>query len=361
MHSFQSSPSKGRSNRYGWFGNLKDRLNPTKIETVPTVLLQQPNHNHHRMEQHQLLRGEVSLPTKNNKRTTKYCVEFPSRIEITGPSSADLKKNKYGMLLKCSGPRNEAALKEWIWSNYKDKLLASMSILEESDQQIDMEHQSCSEDDKCSMPEQAHMEGEEESSTMIDDDEELVEGQSVLKGFQHADDEIRQRVAATVDNDVIGGCVSNSTATIAAATIERSQIQKRLDLMDEVTRVQRQFVQSESPQVVFGCMLDCLLRLTDSEYGFINEVKYDASGEMYLSSQAITDNSWSASTQKFFQDNVRRGLRFYNMKTLFGIVVTTKHPVISNDPKNDPRGAGIPGTCMFFVLFVRLFMRQVCE
>ena len=39
------------------------------------------------------------------------------------------------MLLKCSGPRNEAALKEWIWSNYKDKLLASMSILEESDQQ----------------------------------------------------------------------------------------------------------------------------------------------------------------------------------------------------------------------------------
>ena len=284
MHSFPSSPSTGR-NSYGWLGSSKDALNPTKIETVSSLLVQQNNA--------QMTRRGVS----SNATNRKYYIEFPNRIEVTGNGM-----NKQGVP-KC---QDEEALKEWIWLNCKEKLMACMSIVEED--------QPSSIDDAGAV-----CPNEEDSSTINEEDEAMIEAPLVAK---------------EPEREEVGQAVESS---------ERSQVQKRLDLMDEVVRVQRQFVQSESAQVVFGCMLDCLLRLTESEYGFINEVKYDAKGDIYLSSQAITDNSWSASTQKFFLDHVKRGLRFYNMKTLFGIVVTTKQPVISNDPKNDPRGSGIPG------------------
>ena len=36
------------------------------------------------------------------------------------------------------------------------------------------------------------------------------------------------------------------------------------------------------------------------------------------------------------------GLKFYNLDTLFGRVMTTSQPVISNNPSSDPRAGGIP-------------------
>jgi GAF domain-containing protein len=37
-----------------------------------------------------------------------------------------------------------------------------------------------------------------------------------------------------------------------------------------------------------------------------------------------------------------KGLKFYNLNSLFGKVMTTQRPVISNDPSSDPRAAGVP-------------------
>ena len=36
------------------------------------------------------------------------------------------------------------------------------------------------------------------------------------------------------------------------------------------------------------------------------------------------------------------GLKFYNLNTLFGSVMTTQRPVIANMPSKDPRAGGIP-------------------
>jgi signal transduction histidine kinase/CheY-like chemotaxis protein len=116
----------------------------------------------------------------------------------------------------------------------------------------------------------------------------------------------------------------------------------RLQLLDTIGRVQRKFLQSEGSRVVFGCLLEELLDLVDSEYGFIGEIKYEEDSTMFLQTRAVTDISWNSATRKFYEDNIQDGLKFYNLNSLFGTVMTSKRPVISNDPKTDKRAAGIP-------------------
>ena len=119
-------------------------------------------------------------------------------------------------------------------------------------------------------------------------------------------------------------------------------VKHRLDMLDKIAEVQRQYLQMEEPRVVFGQLLTSLLDLMSSEYGFIGEVKYEDDGTMYLQTHAITNIAWNAATHKFYDENIEAGLKFYNMQTLFGRVLVTKEPVISNEPKNDPRAGGIP-------------------
>ena len=80
----------------------------------------------------------------------------------------------------------------------------------------------------------------------------------------------------------------------------------------------------------------------DSEYGFIGEIKYDEEGTKYLQTHAITNIAWNAATRAFYEDNAEKGLKFTNLDSLFGKVLTTKKPVLSNRPREDPRRCGVP-------------------
>jgi hypothetical protein len=138
---------------------------------------------------------------------------------------------------------------------------------------------------------------------------------------------------------------SNNTQCVKKALISspNHSLPKKLDLLNTIARVQRQFFYSESRKVVFGTMLAALLDLLDSEYGFIGEIKVnEKDGSKYLHNHAITNIAWDDATRKFYSDNVANGLVFTNLHSLFGKVITTASPVISNDPKNDKRGCGIP-------------------
>jgi hypothetical protein len=85
-----------------------------------------------------------------------------------------------------------------------------------------------------------------------------------------------------------------------------------------------------------------LLDLLDSEYGFIGEVKFKEDGTKYLQEHAITNISWNEATRKLYEENHKNGLVFTNLNSLFGSVITTALPVISNNPKTDKRSCGIP-------------------
>jgi PAS domain S-box-containing protein len=127
---------------------------------------------------------------------------------------------------------------------------------------------------------------------------------------------------------------------------ERKHAENRLrqtnQLLQSVTRLQQDFLLQVQPQSVFQGMLQVLLDTTQSEYGFFGQVHRDAFGQPYLHTQAITDISWDEPTKRLYADYAAQGMIFTNLKTLFGHVMTTGQPVISNDPANDPRRGGLP-------------------
>lgn len=91
-------------------------------------------------------------------------------------------------------------------------------------------------------------------------------------------------------------------------------------------------------------LLDGILAFSASEYGFVAEVQTDEDGQPYLKTvgHALTDISWNAETRDFYQQHVAAGMEFRNLNTLFGQVLLTGAPVISNDPEHDPRRGGLP-------------------
>lgn len=92
---------------------------------------------------------------------------------------------------------------------------------------------------------------------------------------------------------------------------------------------------------IFSQLLDDILQITGSEYGFIGEVK-GSNGDVFLKTHAITDIAWDEESQRLYDENVEKGLEFYNLDNLFGAAITSKAVVISNDPANDECSNGLP-------------------
>jgi hypothetical protein len=122
--------------------------------------------------------------------------------------------------------------------------------------------------------------------------------------------------------------------------LERAQLS--LKLLDNIAKVQRQYLQMEEPKIVFGTLLEKLLELMDSEYGFIGEVKHQEDGTPYLQTHAITNIAWDAGTRAFYEDNIESGLKFMNLESLFGHVIVEAKPIIANEPQKHPSSCGIP-------------------
>ncbi len=112
-------------------------------------------------------------------------------------------------------------------------------------------------------------------------------------------------------------------------------------LLDAVTTAQNRFLTGEGVGEVFDDLLEILLSLTASEYGFIAKVLGTGSGR-FLRSMAMSNIAWNDETRDMFERLGPRGMEFHNLDTMFGRVVTDTEPVVSNDPRNDPRSGGRP-------------------
>ena len=123
------------------------------------------------------------------------------------------------------------------------------------------------------------------------------------------------------------------------------ELAQGVDLLTMISDAQKDFILNGETRILFDRLLQRLLELTMSEYGFIGEVLHTQAGAPYLKTHAITNIAWNEATQAFYEENVASGLEFHNMDTLFGHVITEGKPVVTNnyDPANDPRAAGQPG------------------
>jgi PAS domain S-box-containing protein len=147
-----------------------------------------------------------------------------------------------------------------------------------------------------------------------------------------ADNDMLLDLAAVVDGEISKGILVVQGQALTMA--------RRLE--DVITRAQSEFIAAEDRSGAFQGLLDDLLALTDSQYGFIGEVLHTSDGAPYLKTYAITDISWDAATQGFYEREAPHGMEFGNLGTLFGGVLGGGGPVIANDPLSDPRRGGLP-------------------
>lgn len=122
----------------------------------------------------------------------------------------------------------------------------------------------------------------------------------------------------------------------AAALLEFSH-----GLLEAIHQAQNRFIAIQDPYTTFQELLDTLIDLTRSQFGFLGEVLYTPEGTPFVRTHAISDISWDESTKDQF-DQSAPNLDFMNLDSLFGVVVTTGNPVLSNQPNTDHRSGGLP-------------------
>lgn len=137
---------------------------------------------------------------------------------------------------------------------------------------------------------------------------------------------------------LLGGMVLDVTARRQAEDQDR----RSRNLLRSISNVQARFIEDEDPRGIFEGLLADLLALTESTYGFIGEVHWDADGQPFLKAQAIANLSWDDHSRRLHEQVAAQGMEFRNLRTLFGHVLTTGAAVISNDPSNDVRKGGLP-------------------
>jgi PAS domain S-box-containing protein len=135
--------------------------------------------------------------------------------------------------------------------------------------------------------------------------------------------------------------VTGVSRDITKRMLREKEIKANNALLEAITRTQSQFIVDTEPTVIFNNILESLLSLTKSEYGFIGEILFTAEGKPYLKTHAITNIAWNEESRSFYEKNAPN-MKFYNLKTLFGEVMITGKPVISNNPSTDPRRGGLP-------------------
>ena len=98
------------------------------------------------------------------------------------------------------------------------------------------------------------------------------------------------------------------------------------------------YATTESVTKAFVQLLPEILRVSQSPFGFLAEVRYSAPNRPYLYSHAVTD----IYKPGFGLYDIVTDLQFHNLDTLNGAIMTGRRPVLTNDPPNDPRSGGLP-------------------
>jgi diguanylate cyclase (GGDEF)-like protein/PAS domain S-box-containing protein len=144
-------------------------------------------------------------------------------------------------------------------------------------------------------------------------------------------------VSTVVDNEV-----SQATARDVTTLVEQeAAIQQSNRILRIIAERHAELLVDGPSRRWWSDLLDDVLSVTRSEYGFIGFAGTDENGP-FLRSMAITNIAWDDETRRIYEESVETGLVFRNTATLFGEVLLTRRPLVANDVANDPRAGGRP-------------------
>lgn len=144
-----------------------------------------------------------------------------------------------------------------------------------------------------------------------------------------------------MSSGVVGWGAPETTVPPVDPELSGNTLIDSYSLLRGITRAQSRFILEGTAETVLNELLDTLLEITGSEYGFIGEVVEDDDGR-FLRTHAVTNIAWTDELRTWFADESPNGLEFRNLQTLFGEVIRSGRTLISNDAPNDPRAAGLP-------------------
>jgi two-component sensor histidine kinase len=158
--------------------------------------------------------------------------------------------------------------------------------------------------------------------------------------FKPFDSEVlRAKVAAFVE-------MSRNVTRLRAEITQRQETEVRLDasnsLLETISRALMLYIAEGHPTGAFEHLLQSLLILTQSEYGFIGEVLYTPKAKPYLKYHAICESGRRPMPQNGAQNLHFPLLDTASVKMLCGKVESSGRPFIVNSPMELPKLHGVP-------------------
>lgn len=119
-----------------------------------------------------------------------------------------------------------------------------------------------------------------------------------------------------------------------------------------ISRVQALFINDVKPESVFGAMLQEFLTLTESDFGVICEMVRDAEQAPYLRMQAVRPLPLSEEV-KGVMTQAAQSLEYSNLMVLCEQVLTTREPIMLNDPGTHelPTGHSVVTGCLALPIY----------
>jgi signal transduction histidine kinase/DNA-binding response OmpR family regulator len=105
---------------------------------------------------------------------------------------------------------------------------------------------------------------------------------------------------------------------------------------------QTAFFLADNLTETFDKMLSYLLKITESDFGYLGEVLQDHEGKSFLKTNSITNFSRSKESKEFYKKDTVAELAFKNLKTLLEYTLSTEKPIISNTASTYSHQNGIP-------------------
>jgi diguanylate cyclase (GGDEF)-like protein/PAS domain S-box-containing protein len=122
----------------------------------------------------------------------------------------------------------------------------------------------------------------------------------------------------------------------------REQISKREKklkyhsyIQDTIKHIQDTFILNINDEHVFTDLLEQILKLLESEHGFIGEVLYDKNGKPYIKTFCASNMFIDKSNGENDRLTQGEGIEFHSLNSLPGKVLATGQPFISNTPATD--------------------------
>lgn len=122
-------------------------------------------------------------------------------------------------------------------------------------------------------------------------------------------------------------------------------LRRTTELLDSVREAQSLYIEQGDPKAVFDALLQTIIRLTESEFGFLDEVVHDSDGGIKKRNLARASFPLNPESGIYDELTQARSLEQFDLNNLAGLPEILKEPVIANDYSCNPDICRFPPGC----------------